>query len=81
MTETKVKPAIVADEPTGFDWRDVSNDELNGDRRRDAYAEKLRRSVDAIQEYNAGRELSEQYAINSSSLRQMTKIKPDKVKE
>ncbi|PZO47639.1 MAG: hypothetical protein DCF15_18790, partial [Phormidesmis priestleyi] len=64
------------DEPTGFDWRNVSNDELNGDRRRDAYAEKLRRSVAAIQEYNAGRELAEQYAINSSSLRQMTKVKP-----
>ncbi len=79
MAETKVKPAVVADEPTGFDWRDVPNAELNGDRRRDAYAEKLRRSVEAIQEYNAGRELGEQYKISNSLLRQMTNVKPDKV--
>ena len=42
----KLKPTV-EDNPMGFDWRSVSNDELNGDRRRDAYAEKLRRSVEA----------------------------------
>ncbi|MBD2465559.1 hypothetical protein H6G89_31695 [Oscillatoria sp. FACHB-1407] len=37
------KPTAAA-EPTGCDWRDVPNAELNGDRRSDAYAEKRRQS-------------------------------------
>ena len=69
------------DNSTGFDWRSVPNAELNGDRRHDAYKEKLRRSVEAVQEYNAGRELEEQFAITGSLLRQLTKVKPGKVKE
>ena len=75
------KPAIaVEDKLTGFDWRSVPNAELNGDRRHDAYAEKLRRSVEAIQEYNAGLPHDEQFAITGSILRQITKVKPGKVK-
>ena len=70
-----------ADEATGFDWRSVPNTELNGDCRHDAYKEKLRRSVEAVQDYNAGRELDEQFAITGSLLRQLTKVKPEKVKE
>ena len=57
------------------------NAELNGDRRHDAYTEKLRRSVEAVQKYNAGREFDEQFAITGSLLRQLTKVKPGKVKE
>ena len=75
------KPETPADEPSGFDWRNVPNAELNGDRRHDAYAEKLRRSVEAIQEYNAGRYSDEQFAITGSLLRQLTKVKPGKVAE
>ena len=67
--------------PTGFDWRDVSNAELNGDRRHDAYDEKLRRTVEAVQDYNAGREHSEHFSITGSLLRQITGVKPGKVKE
>ena len=51
------------------------------DRRHDAYAEKLRRTVEAIQEYNAGREHSEQFSITGSLLRQITGVKPRLVKE
>ena len=68
-------------EPSGFNWRDVPNDELNGNRNHTAYVEKLRRSVEAIQEYNAGLDLSEQFSITGSILRQLTKVKPGKVKE
>ena len=77
------EPTIEAteDDTAGFEWRDVPNAELNGDRRHDAYHEKLRRSVEAIQEYNAGLELSEQFSITGSILRQLTKVKPGKVKE
>ncbi len=66
-------------EPTGFDWRNVSNAELNGDRRHDAYAEKLRRSVEAIQDYNAGLDDTEHFSITGSLLRQLTGVKPGKV--
>ena len=59
----------------------MPNAELNGDCRHDAYKEKLRRSVEAVQDYNAGRELDEQFAITGSLLRQLTKVKPGKVKE
>ena len=83
LTEDEVVWAkdMVAAKPTGFDWRSVPNTDLNGDRRHDAYKEKLRRSVEAIQEYNAGRELDEQFSITGSLLRQLTKVKPGKVKE
>lgn len=70
-----------ADEPTGFDWRSVPNDVLNGDRRHDAYPEKLRRSVESIKDYNAGLYSDEQFAITGSLLRQLTKVKPGLVKE
>lgn len=74
-------PETDADEPSGFDWRNVPNAKLNGDRRHDAYAEKLRRSVEAMQEYNAGLDDSEQFAITGSLLRQLTGVKPSKVKD
>lgn len=80
----KAQPEIIEpiedDEPTGFDWREVPNDVLNGDRRHDAYHEKLRRSVEAIQEYNAGLDDSDQFAITGSLLRQLSKVKPALVK-
>ena len=79
--EPTAKPETDADEPSGFDWRNVPNAELNGDRRHDAYAEKLRRSVEAIQEYNAGQDSGEQFAVTGSLLRQLTGVKPGKVKE
>jgi len=74
-----VETAPADDEPAGFDWRKVPNAELNGDRRHDAYAEKLRRSFEAIQEYNAGLDTSEQFAVTGSILRQLTGVKPAKV--
>ena len=46
-----------------FDWRTVPNEELTGDCCRDAYQEKLCRSVEATHAYNAGRELDKQFSI------------------
>jgi len=73
---TKAKADDIADDSAGIDWRSVPNEILNGDRRNDAYKEKLRRSVEAIQDYNAGRELSEQYKINTSALRELAGVSP-----
>ncbi|MGB3300687.1 MAG: protelomerase family protein [Phormidesmis sp.] len=72
---------MVAAKPSGFDWRDVPNAELMNDCRHDAYHEKLRRSVEAVQDYNAGRELDEQFAITGSLLRQLAPVTPRKVAE
>ncbi len=41
----------------------------------------MRRSVEAVQDYNSGLELAEQFSITGSLLRQLTKVKPGKVKE
>ena len=57
------------------------NVKLKSDRRHDAYPEKLRRSVEAIKDYNAGLYSDEQFAITGSLLRQLTKVKPGLVKE
>jgi len=81
----KAQPEIIEpiedDEPTGFDWREVPNDVLNGDRRHDARYEKLRRSVEAVEEYNAGLETADKFAVNSSLLRQLTGVRPNLVAE
>ena len=71
---------VIEDDESGYEWRDVPNAELNGDRRHDAYHEKLRRSVEAIQGYNAGLDTSEQFSITGSLLRQLTGVKPGLVK-
>ena len=76
----EIEPVTEADSGA-FDWRSVPNEVLNGDRRHDAYHEKLRRSVEAIEEYNAGRDDSDQFAITGSLLRQLTKVRPGLVKE
>ena len=68
-------------DPIGFDWRSMPNAELNGNRRHDAFTEKLRRSFEAVQEYNAGLDDSEQFAVTGSLLRQLTGVKPGLVKQ
>lgn len=80
---TNAEPVATAEpkEEGGFDWRAVPNAELNGDRRNDAYPEKLRRSVEAVQEYNAGLETEEQYRITGSLLRQLAKVTPKLVSQ
>lgn len=81
--QPKAGPGITEDnedDVSAFDWRSVPNDELKGDRRHDAYHEKLRRSIEAIQGYNAGLDDDEQFAITGSLLRQLSKVKPGLVK-
>jgi len=81
-TKVKVEPdPILEADQTGFNWRNVAKAELNGDCRHDAHPEKPRRSVEAIQEYNAGRDDDDQFAITGSILRQLSKVKPGLVKE
>ena len=77
---TQAEATATDDKAPGFEWRSFSNDVLNGDRRHDAYAEKLRRSVEAIQEYNSGLDDSEQFSITGSLLRQIAGVKLGKVK-
>jgi hypothetical protein len=84
VTAAKIEPQptpIKSAQQTAFDWRSIPNAELNGSSRTGAHAEELRRSVEAIQDYNAGLNDSEQFAITGSLLRQLTKVKPNRVKE
>ncbi|NER85189.1 MAG: hypothetical protein F6K42_37940, partial [Leptolyngbya sp. SIO1D8] len=62
------KPAKETD-----DIRSVPNADLIGSKKRGAFEERLRRTVEAIQEYNAGRPLEEQISINKGSLRKIAK--------
>ena len=80
-TEPEQAEDAVTVEPSGFDWRSMPNAELNGNRRHDAFTEKLRRSFEAVQEYNAGLDDSEQFAVTGSLLRQLSKVKPGLVKQ
>jgi hypothetical protein len=54
--------------------RAIPNAELIGSKKRGAAEERLRRTVEAIQEYNAGRELAEQIAVNKGSLRTLAGV-------
>jgi hypothetical protein len=54
--------------------RAIPNAELMGSKKRGAAEERLRRTVEAIQEYNAGRELAEQIAVNKGSLRSLAGV-------
>ena len=62
------KPSTEVNDP-----RLIPNAELIGSRKRGAFEERLRRTVEAIQDYNAGRPLEEQIAINKGSLRKIAK--------
>lgn len=73
------RPAAT-DDDTGVDWRAVPNEVLKDDLRKAAHKERLRRSVEAVQEYNAGRELSEQYGINTSLLRHLAGVSPKAIR-
>lgn len=73
MTQTKTK--------TEDDIKTTPNAELIGSKKRGAAEEKLRRTVEAIKEYNAGRAFDEQVAINKGSLRKITKVKAQTVNE
>ncbi|MBE7385765.1 MAG: hypothetical protein F6J95_030785 [Leptolyngbya sp. SIO1E4] len=70
------KQTSPADDP-----RSMPNADLIGSKKRGAAEEKLRRSVEAIQSYNAGRPFEEQIAINKGSLRKITKVKAQTVNE
>lgn len=59
---------------TAADPRSIPNAELIGSKKSGAAEERLRRTVEAIQEYNAGRDLAEQIAINKGSLRKLAGV-------
>lgn len=65
---------------TADDVANMPNAELIGSRKRGADIVKLERTKAAIQAYNAGLPLDEQIAINSGSLRAISKVKPTTVK-
>ena len=78
---TDKEPAAMA--PTAAaetDLRKLADSDLVG--KKSGYAEeRIRRTVAAIQDFNAGRELADQIAVNSGSLRQLAGVNVKKVNE
>jgi hypothetical protein len=78
---TNKEPAAMA--PTTAaetDLRKLPDSDLSGKKK--GYAEeRISRTVAAIQDYNAGRDLAEQIAVNSGSLRQLAGVNVKKVNE
>lgn len=69
-TTTTEPAAMATTTATETDLRKLEDSELTGKKK--GYAEeRIRRTVAAIQDYNAGRDLAEQIAINKGSLRQL----------
>lgn len=78
---TEKEPAAMAPTVTAeTDLRKLPDSDLSGKKK--GYAEeRIRRTVAAIQDYNAGRELADQIAVNSGSLRQLAGVNAKKVNE
>jgi hypothetical protein len=79
-TTDKEPAAMAPTATTETDIRKLPDSELAG--KKQGYAEeRLRRTKAAIQDYNAGRDLAEQIAVNSGSLRQLAGVNVKKVNE
>ena len=79
-TTDKEPAAMATTATTETDLSKLPDSELSG--KKSGYAkERISRTKAAIQDYNAGRDLSEQIAINSGSLRQLAGVNAKKVNE
>ncbi|MEM8809430.1 MAG: hypothetical protein AAGF01_25695, partial [Cyanobacteria bacterium P01_G01_bin.38] len=58
--------------PTPDDWTQASNADLNGDRTPGSADEKIRRSIEAFQEHNAGLPEVEQWAITPTVIQKLS---------
>ena len=58
----------------------ISNTDLLRSKTHNASDEKMRRSFEAVKEYNSGKHDSDRYAVNTSLLRQLTKSRASTVK-
>ncbi|NEP17339.1 MAG: hypothetical protein F6J97_10600 [Leptolyngbya sp. SIO4C1] len=70
-----------AHKPIPDDWTKAPNDELNGDRSPGSADEKIRRSIEAFQDYNAGLPQSEQWAITPTVVQKLSGSNSQRVQD
>lgn len=66
--------------PIPDDWTAVSNDELNGSQIPGSADEKIRRSIEAIHEFNEERETAEQWSITPTVIQKLSGSNANRVK-
>ena len=67
--------------PIPDDWTEMSNAELNGSQIPGSADEKVRRSIEALYEYNEGRSHSEQWSITPTVVQKLSGSNANRVKE
>ena len=67
--------------PIPDDWTEMSNAELNGSQIPGSADEKIRRSIEALYEYNEGRSHSEQWSITPTVVQKLSGSNANRVKE
>ena len=67
--------------PIPDDWTEMSNGELNGSQIPGSADEKIRRSIEALYEYNEGRSHSEQWSITPTVVQKLSGSNANRVKD
>ena len=67
--------------PIPDDWTEMSNGELNGSQIPGSADEKIRRSIEALYEYNEGRSPSEQWSITPTVVQKLSGSNANRVKD
>ncbi|MGB7313306.1 MAG: protelomerase family protein [Nodosilinea sp.] len=67
--------------PIPNDWREMSNAELNGSRIPGSADEKIRRSIEAAQDFNAGMDKEDQWSITPTILQKLSGSNANRVKD
>ena len=75
------RPPAPAHTPIPDDWTEMSNGELNGSQIPGSADEKIRRSIEALYEYNEGRSHSEQWSITPTVVQKLSGSNANRVKE
>lgn len=75
------RPLAPAHTPIPDDWTEMSNGELNGSQIPGSADEKIRRSIEALYEYNEGRSHSEQWSITPTVVQKLSGSNANRVKE
>ena len=81
-SESKPAPASEpAHTPIPDDWREMSNAELNGSHIPGSADEKIRRSIAAVQDFNAGLDKEDQWSITPTTLKKLSGSNGNRVKD
>ena len=67
--------------PIPDDWREMSNAELNGSHIPGSADEKIRRSIEAVQDFNAGLDKEDQWSITPTVIRKLSGSNGNRVKD